>query len=308
MSRYDESVVGYTLDGEFVVDALRNPETAWSGAMTPASIDRAEVERRIGPTNEAIEVLSGGLRNINVRVGSDRVLRIARDPSGLPKEVTLLRRQWRSFRTPTVLDTGEDFLLLGFMQLMPLPSTAGVAVGRALAEIHSVKYPEMGLLAGDLSVASPIETGVGGYVRANLADAEPFLERDLASRVRAHVEIVAAEADPALGDAVLTHSDFKVSNLHMTPDGEVVVLDWEFAWAGLRLLDVGQLLRWHPPASFVDGFVEGYRSSGGVLVHDWRRIAATIDLGNLLAGLAHNPIMRSTDDVRRRIVETLDCG
>jgi len=54
-------------------------------------------------------VLTGGLANINVRVGRDRVLRIQRDPSVLAKETTLLRRPWRALRTPTVLETGTIF-------------------------------------------------------------------------------------------------------------------------------------------------------------------------------------------------------
>jgi fructosamine-3-kinase len=285
---------------------LRNPEVAWSRATTPATIDRVEVERRIGPTSESIEVLGGGLRNLNVRVGRDRVLRIERDPSTLAKELTLLRRPWRSFRTPAVLAIGDDFLVLEFLPLAPLPPSAGAAVGRALAEIHATMYPEMGLLAGDLSIAKPIETGVGGYVRSNLAEAEPFIDPALAARVRQHLEVIADEAALAVDGAVLTHSDFKVSNLHVTPTGELVVLDWEFSWAGLRLLDVGQLLRWHPPESFVTAFADSYRDAGGVLVDGWRRIAATIDLGNLLALLAHNSIARTSDEVLHRIVETLD--
>ena len=50
-------------------------------------------------------------------------------------------------------------------------------------------------------------------------------------------------------------------------------------------------------AAYVDG--------GGVLVDDWRRFAETVDLGSLI-GLYRNPEARATDDVVRRIVETID--
>jgi len=291
------------------MEPLRNPEVAWSRAITPPQIDRDEIERRIGPTTEPIEVLAGGIANVNVRVG-DRVLRF-KDPSTLAKEKTLLERPWRTFRTPKVLATGEDFLLLEFLPLAPLPPTAGAAIGHALAEIHATRYPEIGLLAGDLTIAQPFppeEPDFGGYVRAMLREAEPFIDAALAARVRAHLDAIRAEAIASYDGAFLTHGDFKVANLHVTPSGELVILDWEFAWAGPRLFDVAQIMRWHPPAPFVRAFADAYRDSGGILVDNWRRMSAAIDLGHMLAIYAHNPIMRTTDDIPRRIRETLDAG
>ena len=101
----------------------------------------------------------------------------------------------------------------------------------------------------------------------------------LAARVRAFLDELAENDDAAPDTPVLSHTDFKLSNLHVTPAGELVVLDWEFAWAGPRLLDIGQLLRWHPPESFVQAFASAYRDGGGLLVDGWRRFAAIIDLG-----------------------------
>ena len=295
------------------MEPLRNPEAAWSRAVTPQTIDRSEIERRIGPTNEPIEVLSGGFANTNVRVG-DRVLRIKRGPAPA-KETTLHRRAWRSFRTPALLAEGDDFLVLEFMQLAPLPPTAGAQVGRALAEIHATTYPETGFLDGDLAIAQPfppdgwseLHRGVG-YARAGLDEAERFLDAALVARVRAFLDGDPDVAEVEPDAPVLAHTDFKVSNLHVAPDGELVVLDWEFAWAGPRLLDIGQLLRWHPPEPFVQAFADAYRQGGGRLVNGWRRFAAIIDLGSLLFVYAHNPIMRTTDDIPRRIVETIDAG
>jgi fructosamine-3-kinase len=300
---------------DVVMEPLRNPEVAWSRAVSTAAIDRAEVERRIGPTEEPIEILTGGFANINVRVGRDRVLRIKPDGTTLAKKATLLRRPWRSLRTPSVLATGADFLLLEFLDLAPLPPTAGAAVGRALAEIHAVTYPETGVLDGDLSIAKPfppdgwteLHRGAG-YARAGLDEAEPFLDAALAARVRVFLDELAEDAEVAPDTPVLSHTDFKVSNLHVTPAGELVVLDWEFAWAGPRLLDIGQLLRWNPPEPFVQAFASAYRGGGGLLVDGWRRFAAIIDLGSLLFVYAHNPLMRTTDDIPARIAETIEAG
>lgn len=289
---------------------LANPERTWHLATT-RTLDRAEVERRIGPTREPVEVLSGGLRNLNVRVGRDRVLRIQRDPSTIAKQVSLLRRPWRSFRTPQVLAVGEDFLVLEHLELRPLPETAGEAVGRAFAEIHGHTYAHTGDLDGDLALATS-NPGVDaegfaarGYGHANLREAEPFLDRTLASQIAAFLDTDPIAARDALDVPVLCHCDSKVSNLHVTPAGELVVLDWELAWSGPRLLDLGLLFRWQPPAVFERAFADGYRAGGGVLIEDWRRIAEVIDLGSLLSVFARNAVARATPVLERRLAEII---
>lgn len=285
---------------------LQNPERAWFAAATPRLFTRADVERRVGPTREPIELLSGGLANLNVRLGRDRVLRIHRNPAALALETTLLRHPWRSFRTPAVLAAGPDFLLLEHLELRPLPATAGAAVGRALAEIHARTYPSSGDLAADLTLAAPSPFAgfaARGYGHANLADALPHLDPALAARIAAFLDTDEYAARDALDAPVLCHCDFKLSNLHLTPDDELVVLDWEFAWSGPRLLDIGQLLRWRPPPPFVEPFADAYRAGGGVLIEGWRRIAEAIDLGSLLSVYARNPAARTTPDIERRLAE-----
>jgi aminoglycoside phosphotransferase (APT) family kinase protein len=106
---------------------------------------------------------------------------------------------------------------------------------------------------------------------------------------------------------VLVHSDYKPANVKWLPDErDVLVLDWEFAWAGPPLLDAGMILRWGAPPAFVSGLACGYRASGGELPDGWRRTADLLDLFNLVGLLA----METSDPVRegdllRRIEETL---
>jgi hypothetical protein len=109
------------------------PERAWEGAAACVAPDPSEVERRLGSTKEPLEVLSGGFANVNVRVGSDRVLRIyRRDPRTAAKEKTLLQQPWDSFVVPAVLGWGTDFLVLEYVSHGPLGVSAahGTAVGR----------------------------------------------------------------------------------------------------------------------------------------------------------------------------------
>ncbi|HEY2745799.1 MAG TPA: aminoglycoside phosphotransferase family protein [Polyangia bacterium] len=278
------------------------PETA----MAP--LDRAEVEARIGATDEPFALLSGGLANRNVRVGRDRVLKIYRDASRIGKERALLSRAWRSFRTPKVLDAGGDFLVLEWVEHAALADSDahGAAVGRALAEIHEKRYAVTGVLGADLEIARAFP-GDGhdgltprGYGGACLADAAPFVDPALRARIESFLAREPLAGRDAVDVPLLSHCDFKASNLHWTPCGELLVLDWEFAWAGTRYIDIGQLLRWQPPEPFVRAFADAYVAGGGALFDDWRRFAELLDLGSLL-GLYRNPAARSSDDVLRRI-------
>ena len=84
------------------------------------------------------------------------------------------------------------------------------------------------------------------------------------------------------------------------------MLDWEFAWSGPPLLDVGQLLRWDPPPEFTRAFARSYRQHGGQLPDGWERWAALFDLFNLVGSVERSlPAPRRREDTRRRLVATI---
>ncbi len=301
-----------------------NPERDWARAAHLDVLDRDEVERRLGPIREPLAVLSGGQANLTIRVGADRVLRIyRRDRGALAKEHALLRRGWASFAVPAVLDAGDDFLLLEYVPHGPLGVSAAHAaqVGRALAEIHRTRFHTSGFLA----VAAGSGGGEFGAIRPELEVSAPF--GDVADAIRDHARSELARAtwlDEALrcaiddrlsasadlirreaASAVLLHGDFKASNLHWTSDDRLLVLDWEFAYAGPALMDIGQLLRWHAGREFIVAFADSYRQHGGPLSDDWERAASIFDLVNL-AGLAADaaPGSSRADDLRRRLEQS----
>lgn len=290
------------------MESFPNPERDWEQPAQSASVDRAEIERRLGPTTEPLEVLGGGRANLNVRVGIDRVLRIyRRDPASAGKEKALLEHPWESFAVPSVLGSGEGFLVLAYVPHGKLGVSAehGAQTGRALAEIHRRRFRASGFLGADLEVRAPFKDVIQS-LESHLGSQ---LERTAAPR-RTRVEaLVSAHRDAlvrAAGPPVLLHGDFKASNLHWTMDHRLFVLDWEFAYSGPALMDIGQLLRWNPPALFVSGFAGSYRRHGGVLPEDWERSAEIFDLFNLvglLAGAA--PDSRQFSDVVQRIERTL---
>jgi aminoglycoside phosphotransferase (APT) family kinase protein len=260
---------------------------------------------------EPMRVLSGGLGNLNIRIGDHRVLRIhQRDPRSVDKEAHLLRRGWRSFRVPSLLDRGEDFLVLEYVAHGPLLGTAehGAAVGEALAEIHGVKVDTCGFLDSELAVVEPLPNWIAALEEhvTGCFDGDCIEFGDLKEPVLAVYAQHRAELESLAARAVLQHGDFKPSNLHWTTTGQLLVLDWEFAFAGPPLMDVGQLIRWSVPESFRDAFATQYVAHGGALPERWSEHAAVFDLANLVGLLARtDPGSRRARDVRARIQATI---
>ena len=256
-------------------------------------------------------MLPGGLANLNVRIGENRVLRIyVRDPESIDKEALLLGRGWDSFRVPAILGRGEDFLLLEYVPHGQLLGTdhEGAAVGKALAEIHSIAFHTNGFLGPDLSIAEPMPD----WIAAIEAEATSAFGRahkeftDLRKPVLAFYERHRTELEDLAVGAVLQHGDFKASNLHWTTSESLLVLDWEFAFAGPPLMDLGQLVRWPVPRPFLDAFESGYRSNGGRLPQDWTERAAAFDLVNLVELLARaTPGSTRAKDLQARIEATV---
>lgn len=276
---------------------LPNPERAWERRPALDSIHVEELERHLGERiEEPFVVLTAGLANTNVRIGSRVVRLYRRDASAATREAALLSHAWKTFRVPRVLRQAPGALVLEYVEHSPLLGNAehGYAAGLALAEIHATPpSPSLSLERFDDLVGALVD-----YAQTALAN----------ERAAKLLSSLAPKLREVAGPSVLLHADFKASNLHWTSDQRLLVLDWEFAYWGSALSDIGQLMRWDPPAEFVEGFASGYRAGGGELVADWPNWAAAFDLVNL-AGLLENQndveSPRRVRDVSRRIEATL---
>ncbi|MEU6663077.1 phosphotransferase [Streptomyces sp. NPDC046821] len=198
--------------------------------------------------------------------------------------------------------TGRPTLLYRFVDGLPLsqvladgPASGeardlGRAVGAVLARIGEVRLPRSGAF-GDSSLvpdpdgAAPLGD-LPGFVDRCLATAAangPLDSADaavLGDLARQGPQVLAAVA----GERSLVHCDFNPKNLLVERRAgrwEVAaVLDWELAFSGSPLFDVGNMLRFsheYPPA-FAAGFVDGFRGGNGRLPDDWLRISRTLDL------------------------------
>jgi hypothetical protein len=65
------------------------------------------------------------------------------------------------------------------------------------------------------------------------------------------------------------------------------LIDWEAAFSGSQLWDVGSLFRYSQryTETFRQGFERGYRDAGGALPEDWLRTARLLDATRQVATL-----------------------
>ncbi|GIE86134.1 phosphotransferase family protein [Actinoplanes regularis] len=283
--------------------------------------------RRISGMRE----LTGGYSNHNVVVtmddGSAYVLRryLRADKSAI--EAALARRLAGVVPVPEVIAVGfagEPVLLSRFVPGRMLsevlmsadPGTAGElgsVVGRALAGLGTVSFGAPGFFSdGSLTPGPPgVEpaSGLDAWVDRCLAEGD--VDGHLTGSERRALREYAARATPALtalhGSRQLVHSDFNPKNLLVVREAGrwrvSAVLDWEFAFSGPQLTDVGNMLRDPRPPGFAEAFLAGFEEAGGDLPPDWRSLSQALDLYALADFLTRPPehryFARSVARIRR---------
>ncbi|MCZ8515699.1 phosphotransferase [Paenibacillus filicis] len=271
--------------------------------------------------------LSNSLYRVDVAHPSEAVyaLRIYRNsPAVLRKESDIARLLQQEGAVPIAPMVYED----GSGRLLPRPwglmewrtgitlkellrqgslaeaEQAAAEAGATLARIHQHSFPEPGFFGPGLSVAEPLRMDPGMF----LSLVEHWLFRGTAGtllppELRERLWGFCRTHAPRLSDhperAVLVHSDYNELNVLMNvlpSDGRAsvsAVLDWEFAFAGDPMVDVGNMLRYEPAGSlFENKFMEGYLREGGVLTEAWRlraHLADVVALLDLLDGAAEAP-------------------
>jgi fructokinase len=280
------------------------------------------------------EPLIGGYRNDNTLLVTDDgdryVLRRYLDGAACAVEVALA---WRLdgvvpvapvvAADPDGTAAGQPVLLSRFMPGEPvntlLPGLAaddagdlGDAIGAVLAAIGTISFPGPGFLGPDLTPTPPEGMELPTFLTATLARRHPGhgLTDEDCERLVALGRRYSALLVPVAGARQLVHSDFNPKNLLAVrrPSGWDVtaVLDWEFAFSGSPLFDVGNMTRFaedYPP-SYVGGFVRGFRRAGGHLPPNWRETSRTLDLyalADLLAGPPSAVSRRAAWRLRRLI-------
>ncbi len=101
---------------------------------------------------------------------------------------------------------------------------------------------------------------------------------------------------PDENGANLTHADYDPANILVKQiDGKwkiAAILDWEFAFAGSYLLDIGMALRYSHkiPDYYENSFIAGIQTNGFQLPAKWKKQAKLMDLLCLLQLAHYNPV------------------
>ena len=277
-----------------------------------------------------LQVLSGGLINTNIRVDFEAnyepvVIRLYRNGAEVcRKELALHDLLCRTIRVPRALHAEPDgiedspaFLITEYVSgstFQELKKTkdlkaiqqASYSVGATLGAIGRFKFEKPGHLeaeghAAALTVGEKVIEGPDQIARLmDMFLASTNCERRAGPKLIQRLHDYAwswSSRIPDLEEApCLVHNDFGNRNILVRQENGkwvvAAVLDWEFAFSGSPLLDVGHFLRYERRSAplrephFSQGFVE----HGGQLPDNWREIARVIDLSGLIECLTHDEL------------------
>jgi Ser/Thr protein kinase RdoA (MazF antagonist) len=157
------------------------------------------------------------------------------------------------------------------------------------ARIHDLRFTHCGLLGPGPTVTDPFAsyaTGTVGFMESSLENAN-LQRRAGAERCRRLHHCLTHRPDlqePSVTHQ-LCHSDFNLKNflIRRNANGRhqlAAVLDWEFAFSGSGVIDIGNLLRFEHESRAVESsrFADAYRAAGGHLDKAWREQALFADL------------------------------
>ena len=269
------------------------------------------------------ELLSGGLINTNLKICfesdySPVVLRLYRGgPAACEKEIAVHNLIRRHVPVPEILhaESKRAFAFLEYIEgitFQQLKRTrdlkaiqqASASIGQTLAAIGEFRFSAPGtLMAREASLV------VGKKFIEGPDPIPRILDRFLASTAfqrRAGTKLIDqlhnfvwsyAPILPSLQtDCSLVHNDFGNRNILVREVNGVwavaAILDWELAFSGSPLLDVGHFLRYELDATplrephFSRAFVE----HGGHLPDNWKSIVKLIDLTGIVECLTHDEL------------------
>jgi len=226
-----------------------------------------------------------------------RVLEAVTVPAGTARPPFLLLEALPGDRLDLVLPAADE----------PLRRRLGEAVAGALTLLATERMPRPGMF-GDASLDPVPFPPDGGdqrhFLEARLA--RPWFatltatERDGLRAVARRASVVTSS--PAR--IALVHADFNPKNLLVDPatGGVTGVLDWEFAYAGAPLGDLGNLLRFETDPVFAAAAAGTYTDRAPDVPADWLEVARALDLYALLdlaARDAANPVVTGARDLLR---------
>jgi len=287
--------------------------------------------------------LSGGYSGETFLVtsgGEQAVLRLyARRPERAAVDQALLERVRGLLPVPRVLEAapvagGPDrppFLLLEALPgdrldlVLPAADAAlrrrlGEAVAGVLVLLATERMPRAGTFVDATLDPAPFPApapGMASLERSGVADDPeawlaahsggpwfaglPAADREALRRVAGRAKALTRRS----GRTALVHADFTPGNLLVDPatGGVTGVIDWECAYAGSPLADVGALLRFETDPDFTGAVAGSYALRAPDVPDDWVDVARALDLVALMA-LTARPAANPVVDGARALLRT----
>ena len=259
-----------------------------------------------------LESVSGGLNNSNIKVitnlGNKYVLRLFSNNDGRAELEGAVLKELQETEVPVPHVLYEDyslsqydhpFILLSWMEGIQLSQSdhfPAESVGKILAEIHRITFDSAGMLDGKLGVKEPITINAASFMNfMNEMLIEGYAPSHIGEKEAKRIYNFAAEHASLLDDIgqqnSLVHSDFNPLNLLVDNNSEVTaVLDWEYAFSGTPLIDIGNLVRYEDvkTSDRIGSLIHSYQEYGGTLPSQWLKKAKLLDL-TALCDLLNRP-------------------
>ena len=275
----------------------------------------------LGRAVTSVERLSGGLSNSSFKIQFESsnepiVLRLyEREPIGCCKELELLAAVSPTIPVPEVLHAEPNgdhpFMFLRYVDGITFRDLKRSRDKRAIQEAaYSIGAVLATIGKQNVSHLALVKSGPGSM----LEDFEKYFR---CSRLRARTgPMVARQLVTVIDDwstrlkqteneGQLVHGDFRKQNVLVRFDGScwnvAAILDWECAFLGSPLIDVGMFLRYEQPENPVaePAFSRGYRIAAGDLPDDWFGLSRVLDLHSLCSSLSSPDLPL---DIEREIV------
>ncbi|TMU87532.1 aminoglycoside phosphotransferase family protein [Bacillus sp. BHET2] len=286
-----------------------------------------------------VQILSGGLNNTNIKIITNSkdqfVLRIFdknNESIKIEKEIlTLLKDRvpvpqvlysdfsCTVFNKPFVLMNWKTGIQLSevLQKNSTLQSGAATTVGSTLACIHKIRFPHSGFFNDKLEVKENVRISSDLFlqlIRGCIHDGygKRHLGPDLSDKILSFTNENGHLMD-YLGDQnSLVHSDFNPLNILVNEKVDSLtisaILDWEYAFSGSPLTDIGNMLRYEgiTTKGLLEPFIVSYIKSGGSLPEKWLRKSKLLDLLALcdLANSRECGVVRIMD-IKRLVLRTL---
>lgn len=314
----------------------------WERNKTFLPVTKEMVESKIKffyPRNniEKFEVISSGLANINVffkltGINDSFLLRIYnRDNASLNLEMLLSQKFAHLIPMPEFLyvqkqkSPEQSFVIqkwfdgISFYKILEEGTNTNLvrsakSIAYVLSNIADQKFPAAGFFKDNLEVKpydsdnknhpfiSYIEDCLfNGHAGKNLGDE---LRDELWNYIQKNRELF-----PKQEPACLVHGDFNFDNIliDVASSQVIAVLDWEFAFAGSYLFDIGTFLRFELPVEVKKEFISSFQDYSGIsLPENYEKMVKIQDISNFVGLINHSKETPDrVRDVKRLIQETL---